>query len=197
MRLTRNTRILIYGANIWYFGEGMLGPLLAVFTGRIGGDVLDVTGAWALYLIIMGLCYIYFGKLADSHYNKERMMILGYGLNALFTFGYLLISKPWHLFLIQSGLGMASALATPTWFALFAKSGKKDTGGFHWGLAGGITQIVTGIAIVMGGLIVNYFSFTVLFMTMGIIQVIATIYQAQILKKSSAARGSILRTLFP
>ena len=29
------------GANIWYFGEGMMGPLFAVFTDRVGGDTLS------------------------------------------------------------------------------------------------------------------------------------------------------------
>ena len=37
MALNKNLKILLYGGNIWYFAEGMLGPLFAVFTERIGG----------------------------------------------------------------------------------------------------------------------------------------------------------------
>ncbi|KKS52943.1 MAG: Permease of the major facilitator superfamily [Candidatus Magasanikbacteria bacterium GW2011_GWC2_42_27] len=165
-------KILLYGGNIWYFGEGMLGPLFAVFTERVGGDILDISGAWATYLIIAGLLYIVVGKITDTYNNAEKIMVLGYALNALFIFGYLFASVPWHLFVVQAGLGVAAAMATPTWNALYAKHEDRRHSGFQWGLAG-----------IIGGYIVSIVSFTALFVTMGIIQVIATIYQAQILRK--------------
>jgi MFS family permease len=182
MTLNRHIKILLYGGNIWYFGEGMLGPLFAIFTERVGGDVLDVSLAWATYLIVAGLLYIVVGNLTDKFNNKERVMVVGYAINALFTFGYLLVSAPWHLFIVQAGLGLAMAMATPTWYALYAKHENKKRGGLQWGLAGGMAHIMTGLAIIVGGLIVNYISFTALFVTMGSIQVVATIYQARILR---------------
>ncbi len=182
MTLNRHIKILLYGGNIWYFGEGMLGPLFAIFTERVGGDILDVSWAWATYLILAGLFYIVVGKITDAHDNKEKVMVLGYALNALFTFGYLFVSTPLHLFIVQAGLGIAAAMTTPTWDALYAKHEDRRHDGFQWGLAGGIAQIITGVAIVIGGYIVSYFSFTVLFLTMGIIQVVATICQAQMLR---------------
>ncbi len=183
MKLNRYIKILLYGGNIWYFGEGMLGPLFAVFTERVGGDILDVSWAWATYLILAGVLYIVVGKITDKHNNAEKIMVLGYALNALFTFGYLFVSTPWHLFVVQAGLGIAAAMATPTWDSLYAKHEDKKHAGFQWGLAGGEAQIITGIAIIVGGYIVSLVSFNALFLTMGIIQIIATIYQAQILRK--------------
>lgn len=183
MALNRHIKILLYGGNIWYFGEGMLGPLFAVFTERVGGDILDISWAWATYLILAGLLYIVVGKITDKYDNAEKTMVLGYALNALFTFGYLFVSTSWHLFVVQAGLGIAAAMATPTWDALYAKHEDRKHDGFQWGLAGGEAQIITGVAIVIGGYIVSLVSFTALFLTMGIIQVIATIYQAQILRK--------------
>ncbi len=184
MRLNRGILALLIGANIWYFAEGMLGPLFAIFTEKIGGDILEITWAWAIYLVVTGVLYIFVGKITDGKYNKAKIMVAGYALNALLTFGYLLVSSPWHLFILQAGLGVAAALATPTWNALYSEYENRKHDGYAWGLAGGEEQIITGIAIVVGGLIVNYLSFTVLFIVMGIIQVIATIYQAKILKLS-------------
>lgn len=178
--MNRYVKILLYGGNIWYFGEGMLGPLFAVFTERIGGDILDITWAWATYLIVAGVLYMVVGKLSDGKKNKEKLMVIGYTLNAIFTFGFLFVSSTTHLFIVQTGLGIAAALATPTWNALYAKHEDRKHDGYQWGLAGGEAQIFTGIAVVTGGLIVSYFSFKVLFVTMGIIQIIAAIYQAQI-----------------
>ncbi|MDP4012162.1 MAG: MFS transporter [Candidatus Nanoarchaeia archaeon] len=183
MKINKKIRILLYGAGIWYLAEGMLGPLFAVFTERIGGDVLEISWAWATYLIVAGVFYMIIGELIDTKYDKARVMVLGYALNAIFTFGYLLVSAPWHLFVVQTGLGFAAALANPTWNALYAKYEDKKHDGFEWGLAGGEAQILMGLALIAGGFIVTYLSFKTLFLTMGIIQVIATIYQAQLLKE--------------
>jgi len=46
----------------------------------------------------------------------------------------------------------------------------------------GEASLITGFAIILGGLIVNYFSFKVLFITMGIIQLISTIIIIRILR---------------
>ena len=181
MRLNKNAKILLYGGVIWAFGEGMLGPLLAVFTEKINGNIFDVTWAWATYLIVTGILYIVVGHFLDRKDIKEKILLTGCALNAVFTFGYLFVSSIWHLLIIQVGLGIAAAFATPAWNALYAKHSKEDYYGFQWGIVGGMNSIVTAIAIIIGGLIINYFSFNTLFLIMGIVQVIATIYQAKIL----------------
>lgn len=110
-------------------------------------------------------------------------MILGYGLTAFFTFGYLLVSAPVHLFIIQAGLGVALALANPTWYALYGQYASPEAAGYAWGLADGEGKILTGLAVLAGGFIVSAFSFEVLFVTMGVVHVLATVFQAQILRQ--------------
>ena len=86
MNINKKIKILLYGSGIWYLGEGMLGPLFAVFAERIGGDVLEISWAWATYLIVAGLFYMLIGELTDTKYDKTKIMILGYALNAIFKF---------------------------------------------------------------------------------------------------------------
>lgn len=180
--LAERTRILLYSNNLWVFGEGMLGPLFAVFAQRIGGSILDISWAWSIYLIVTGILVIAIGKISDVRISKEKLMITGSFLNAILTFCYILVSTPAQLFIVEAGLGVASALSSATWSALYAEHGDTGRSGYIWGLAGGQAQLTMGIAIIVGGFIVNHFSFTVLFLTMGIIQTIAAIYQVQILK---------------
>lgn len=178
--MNKIARVLMTGSLIWYFGEGMLGPLFAIFAQQIGGDILDITWAWAIYLLLTGIIMIFIGKLSDEKISKELLMIIGYSLNAIFTFGYLFVSSPQHLFLIQAGLGISWALATPTWDALYSKHEDRKNAGTAWGFADGLPQIITGISILIGGFIISYFSFKTLFLIMGSIQVIATLYQIRI-----------------
>jgi len=181
--MNHRIKLLLVGANLWYFGEGMFGPLIALFTEKIGGSILDVSWAWAIYLIVAGFLYIVVGKISDRYNNKESLMILGYIVNTIFTFGYLAVDNMVGLFVVQAGLGVATALATPTWDTLFAKYEDKSKDGYEWGLAGGEAHIITGVAIIVGGYIINFLSFDILFLTMGVIQLLATIYISRLLKK--------------
>lgn len=87
-------RLLLIGSNLWYLGEGLFGPLFAVFTERVGGDILEITWAWAAYLIVTGIAMIIVGKLSDKMIAKEKLMVAGYALNALVTFSYLFVRTP-------------------------------------------------------------------------------------------------------
>ena len=185
--LQKNLKILLYSSNIWYLGEGMFAPIFGLFTQKIGGNILDISGIWAAYLVATGIFTILVGKLSDRNISKAKLMIIGYALNAIFTFCYLFVSSQLSLFLVQVGLGIASALATPTWNALYAQYEDREKAGQIWGMADGQSKVMTGLAVVLGGVIVNWLSFNTLFITMGTIQVIATLYSIQLLKQQGRA----------
>lgn len=189
----KESKVLLIGSGIWYFGEGLFGPLLAIFTEEIGGTILDISWAWAAYLVAYGALSIIFGRMSDTFVNKERMLVFGYILNAAFTFGYLLVSDSISLFIVQAGLGVAAALATPTWNALFDEYTDASVDGTGWGVSEGMASIITGVSIILGALIVDNYSFRSLFIAMGIIQTIAAVYQAKILfmnRRGSPAKSS-------
>jgi len=181
-KINRTASILLYGANLGYLGEGMFGPFIALFTEKVGGDVLNISWAAATYFLVTGFMMIVVGKLSDI-YNKEGLMLIGVFMAPIFTFSYILVQSPAQLLLVQAGLGVASALSTPTWNSLYAKHEDKRKSGFLWGLAGGEFQITSAIAIILGGIILTNTSFEFLFMTMGTIQFTAALYQLQILRK--------------
>ena len=182
MQLNKVTKILLIASSLWYFGEGLFGPLFAVYSEKIGGDLLEITWAWAAYLITTGLFYVILGKLFNNSNYKKEIMVGGYALNTILTFCYIFIRNTEQLLLLQIGLGIAEAVSTPIWDSLFAKHLEDNESSFHWSLANGHTHFVTGIAVAIGGLIANYVSFNALFITMGCIQLIATIIQASLLK---------------
>jgi hypothetical protein len=184
--LSARERNLLVGANLWYFGEGMLGPLFAVFAQKVGGNVLDITWAWAVFLVVTGVSIIFVGRWSDSAASKrkharEKILIAGCTLNTICTFGYLLVEGPVGLFLVQAGLGLGLALASPTWLALYGDADSKLRSGMKWALTSGTEKFVTAGAIVLGGYIVTQYSFETLFIIMGCVQILATLYQARIL----------------
>ena len=93
MNLTKTTKILLVASSLWYFGEGLFGPLFAIYAEKIGGNLLDITWAWALYLISTGIFYVIVGRYVNQSKYKKHVMIFGYALNACFTFGYMFIEN--------------------------------------------------------------------------------------------------------
>ncbi|MEK7532238.1 MAG: MFS transporter [Patescibacteria group bacterium] len=182
MVLNKKIKILLWGSNLWNLGEGMLGPLFAVFAGRVGGSLLEMSWAWATYLIVTGVFTIIVSRFADKKIKKTHLLIFGNALNALFTFGYIFVDSPLQLFAVQVGLGFAAAFVIPAWNALYSEFENKKHDEFEWGLASGEAQILSGIAIVIGGFIVSYYSFTLLFIIMGTVKILATLSYARILK---------------
>ncbi len=181
--MPRRIPLLLLSSSLWYFSEGLLGPLFAVFSEQVGGDLLDITAAWATYLIVSGIAYPVVGRLLNGTRWKFRMITIGYALNTLFTFAYLLVSNTTELLLVQVGLGIAEAVSTPSWDAYYASQlrdsdSTDDT--FFWGIASGHTQFISGVAIAVGGLIANFVSFQALFVTMGALNLLATLVQARV-----------------
>jgi MFS family permease len=86
------------------FGAGLLGPLFAVFTEKIGGDILDISWVWATYLIVTGIATIFIGKISDHKVSKEKFVVAGFALSAILTFGYLFVATPLRLFFCNSVL---------------------------------------------------------------------------------------------
>ena len=99
MPLNKATKILLIASSLWYFGEGLFGPLFAIYAEKIGGNLLEITWAWAIYLIATGIFYAIIGKLFTHSKFKRHLMIFGYGLNALLTFGYIFVQNTQQLFI--------------------------------------------------------------------------------------------------
>ena len=181
MRFITPEKNLLYASNLWYLSEGLFGPLFAVYSQEVGGNILDVTWAWATFMVVTGFATIIVGKVALTARRQQWLAVIGYAMYTLLTFAYIFVDSPLQLMIVQAFLGVAQALATPTWYALYAQVGTK-AGGEGWGNVQGQASIITGLAFIVGGLIASYVSFSALFALMGIVQFFATIMMVGVLR---------------
>ncbi len=148
------------------FAEGLFGPLYAIYVSELGGDIFDISFAWSSFLIVSGLLTILLGKLSDKH-NKHLFLIYGFIITIISTFSYLLVSNPSHLFFVQIGLGIGSALIWPVWDTLYSKYQDKNEEGEEWGFVEGGWNIIAGISLLIGSIIIHHFGFHIIFIVMG------------------------------
>jgi MFS family permease len=83
------------------------------------------------------------------------------------------VQNRWQLFAAQVVAGLATGLIEPAWDSLFTDD-MEESSAKHWSIWAGGTHLAAGVAALLGGVIVAYFSFKTLFVSMALIDVVAT-----------------------
>lgn len=174
--MRKEYKILLVASLLVNFGDNLIGPFYAIFVQNIGGNILDIGYTMTVFGICTGILMIIIGKVSDK-INKELITLVGYFSYALGGLGYLMISNPWQLFILQLVFAFGTACLSAPLTALFSKFINKGEEGFQWGLSGGGSYIMVGLAVFAGTLVVNYLGFTFLFLAMFSVQILATLVQ--------------------
>jgi len=181
LSVNRAIQILLLFLFIVNVSQGLFFPLLAVFiTGSVIGATLKTVGfAAAAYAIAKSLVQIPLARIIDNQKGERDdfyVMIVGALIGIIYTFGYLFISLPWHLYLLSVIGGIGGACLMAAYYGIFARHVDKGSEGFEWSLfsVGGLTlSIALGGAA--GGIFADIFGFPLLFITAGILNILATI----------------------
>ena len=158
-------KTLITSSIFYNFAAGMLGPIYALFALEIGGGILVASTAIAIYTAVIGVLIFIFGRFEDK-LDKKKVFILGRAINVVGIFGYIFVSSPTDLFMVQIILGIAIAMMNPTFEALYSRGLRRGREAFEWSVWEGSIHLVFALAAITGGVIAALFGFKVLFMFM-------------------------------
>ncbi|MBI3634435.1 MAG: MFS transporter [Candidatus Yonathbacteria bacterium] len=172
-------KILLTTSLLVTFADSLIGPLYTVFVQKIGGSILDIGYTVTVYSILTGVLIILVGRISDK-IDKKSVTVLGFLLFAIGNFGYLIITKPYHLFILQVIFAIGSACLSAPLTSLFAKFISEENAGFQWALDSGGIKIIVGLSVLAGTFIVSNFGFTVLFLTMGTLQLVSAGIQTRL-----------------
>lgn len=162
---TQNKLFLIVLA-FFVFGEGMIGPIYAIFVNNIGGDVLAAGTAWSIFMFVSGAGIFLMGGVQDRYKSDKNFILLGYSLTSLGFVGYYFVSNVIQLFLVQAVLGVATMIVVPARDSFYTRYLEKRNFASQWAVWEGIWYIVTGAAALSGAFIAKMFGFKVLFLSM-------------------------------
>lgn len=167
--MNRTLRILLLSNGFFLLAAGLFGPIYAIFVEDIGGDILAAGNAYAAFSISAGLLIFFISRWEDHIKHKEKLVIGGWALSCVGYLGYMFVSTPWHLALVQVVFGIGTAICTPAYDGMY--SGNLDKGRFasEWGMWESMYYIITAIASVVGAYIASCFGFSALFAVMFIL----------------------------
>jgi len=171
--MKRELKLLLLSGSIILFAVGLFGPIYAVFTEEIGGDVLTAGITYGAFAVVAGLTTLLISRLGDKVKNIENLIILGFFFNCIGFLGYLMVTKPWHLFIVQAILGLGAAVGAPAWDALYSKHLEKGKFVSGWGMWESANWITAGAAAATGGVLAQVFGFRTLFKIMFLLSLIA------------------------
>ena len=159
-----------------YFSYGLLTPIFAVFiTDQIvGADIETVGTAVAIYWVVRSLTTIPLARWmdkSDGEKDEFHFMFWGALLMSLTLMSLVFASLPWHIYLIQALFGVFNSMAIPGWRILFTNHLDRGKTGFEWGVWDVAVALGTGGAAYIGSSIVEHYSFSTLFVIVGIIGV--------------------------
>jgi len=172
--LSRRRRLLLGISFLTTFAESMLVPMYAAFTEKVGGSILDAGIAFATFSMATGVFIILIGTRPFFQRHVKSFLIMGFLGAACCDFSYIFVQNRWQLFAAQVVAGLATGLIEPSWDSLFTDD-IEDSSAKHWSIWAGGTHLLGGAAALVGGVIVAYFSFKILFLTMGLIDMVATV----------------------
>ena len=174
-------KILITSSMFYNFTAGMIGPIYAIFAQKIGGDIFVASSAIAVYTFVIGVLILIFGRIEDR-LDKKKVFIVGRAINVVGIAGYLFVSSPMDLFLVQGILGVAIAMMNPTFEALYSRGLRKGHEAFEWSVWEGSINIMLSVAAITGGFVAAVFGFQTLFIMMTVTAVMGFLSATFIMK---------------
>jgi len=124
-----------------------------------------------------------FVQIPTSRYNDRQhgekddfwFMTGGMVLTAFAPLGFLIASEPWHIYALQVIHAVGMAFYVPSWNAIFTRHIDKGREAFEWAMDSTWLGFGFGITGGVGGIVVGFFGFNVLFILASALTFVAVI----------------------
>ncbi|MBZ9569720.1 MFS transporter [Patescibacteria group bacterium] len=175
-------RILIFSDLALNGAWGLIGPIFAIFVVQkiAAGSAIEgakIAGFASLtYWIVKSILQIPIGRYLDKNRGEKDdfwFMVFGTFLTGLTPFGFMIASRPWHIYGFQILHAIGMAMVIPSWSAIFTRHIDKGKEAFEWGLESTSLGFGAGIAGAIGGILVAIFGFKVVFILVGTFTIIS------------------------
>lgn len=144
---------------------GLFGPIFAVYlSGNLNVESpLEIIGiGTSIYLFTRSVGQIPLAYMIDKIKGERDdfyLLLIGNTVFIIVPLLYMLISTPWHLFVIQFVYGLGAALTYPTWSAVFTRHIDEGKEGIAWGIYQTMSDMAGAIAAPIGGFVAAFYGF--------------------------------------
>ncbi len=188
--MKRGLKVLLFSDALTNLALGMIGPIYAIFVENIGGDILDASWAYSVYLLTAGVVMYLISRWEDRFRHKEKLICIGYTITTIGCLSYFFVYNQASLLITQAILGLSMAILSPAFDAIYSHYIIKREEASDWGIWEAMSYIVTAIAAVIGGYTADLFGFKILFIAMFVVSFIGTIASLTLLRTKKYLNSS-------
>lgn len=167
-------RILFLSNGIFVFADRLLGPLYAIFAEKFDATILSVSFSWFVFMASATIFTFVVARFGDKIKEKEYLLMAGFIIRVTAWVLYIFANSFTAFILIQVLLGIGEAVGSPAFDAMLAshlQKGGEINDYSRWKL---VQNLSLAIASLIGGFVVFYTSFNLLFVIMAILGLLAT-----------------------
>lgn len=177
-------RWIVISQSIAILGSSLVFPFYLIFIKEVGGGFLQYGISYGLFTISSSLVHIIVGKWSDQLGRKLFLLIGSWGMAILLLF-FPLVTEVWQVYGLQIILGVIGATQKTSEKAMladFTERGKRGRaiGKYHFW-----TSIFTGIAVMLGGFIIDLFTLDIIFYISSLILFSSGFFVLKIVEKEN------------
>lgn len=174
IRFNAVVKRFIWADLVWLSGWGLLAPIFAVFVLQQipGATVVTIGTAAAIYWILKSIIQIPVAIAIDrtaSERDDYLVLVVSLMLAGLTSFSYIFVRTVGQLYLVQVLQAISFALYIPAWSGIFTRHLDPEHRALEFALDSGAVGIATGIAGLLGSIVMQAFGFQVIFITTAIL----------------------------
>ena len=172
---------------------GLAQPILAVFfTQEIAGATVPSIGlAVTIQMFVKAVFQILVARWADCERGNCRelyALVVGSIIISLVPLFYAFAYTMWFVYIIQFAYGVGNALTYPSWRVMFSRYTTREKAGYEWGVYDTVISLGTAVTAVIGGLLVEQFSFRTVFFIVTGLSIIGTMFIVMIFKQEFSCK---------
>lgn len=180
IKLNRVVRYLTLSEIILQGSWGLLDPFIAIFiTSELTNGSVEAAGfAATIYLVLRGVLQLPVARYLDRNPGEKDdfiALVLGTFISSVSAFLFLFATDVVHVYIIQALTAVGASLSFPAWYALFTRHVDRKHEAFQWSFYDTSVSLAAAITASVGGLMIVAFGYEVIFVIVGVANLIATV----------------------
>lgn len=158
----KDIKWLTYSQSIAILGASLVFPFYLLFIKNIGINFSEFGIAYGIFTISSALLHKWVGKISDKFGRKIFLIINSWGMAIVFII-FPIVVNIYQIYVLQAILGIFNAMQKTSEKAIISDFTEGEKRGEMIGIYHGWLSIFGGIAVIVGGYLVDLFTLEIIF----------------------------------
>ncbi len=180
VKISRIIKFFVLSDLLLVAGWGLAEPIFSIFViNQVRGATLVTVGvAVAIYWILRSVLLIPIARVLDKIRGERDdfyALIAGLCIAAATAVWFVFVREVWQLYLAQALHAIGFALYVTAWSGMFSRHLDGDRVSFEWAIENTALSVAAGVSGLLGGIIASRFGFSVVFISVAALSLIAAV----------------------